>query len=515
MAILKNIFYFLTASVLSKALGFVQSYALAKSLGPADFGVWITLMLIVAYSPIICFGTVEALVKMVPYYRGTFNQLGIREIESAVMSSVVVSTGAVLILVPCVPLFLPFIAPGFDSSVIVMVLIAVAVGFFSAYFYNRFVAYENFKVVGILDFVRSVMVLLFIGGMAWLWGFRGAVVGYLLQEIAMCFLTAILNIRSYGRVEIRFRRDLLIDAVRIGFPITLLWWSLTLAMSVDRIVLSKLMGPLFVGYYGLGVSIVGILGLVPAAVGRVLYPKVNNEFGKNAGPDSMRQIVLAPTLALGTLVVNLQGLLLIVMPFLYNQLLPKYQPGLITGQILVLGSFFICLLRNGANYLIATGKERLFLIYILMTFVFNVVFDVSLVKVGLGSAGVAIGTSIAGLLLTSLVWRRVFVGLGFGRRQVWSNMAVLYLPVIILSTVACCVSLLFRSSLETFGWSSVIICMVSLFIVNGLLYFFPFYRMEMHSWKVALSNIRNLLTKRVDSDPTTVSDVNPMKCLNE
>ena len=333
------------------------------------------------------------------------------------------------------------------------------------------------------------MALLLIGGMAWLWGLRGAAAGFLLHETALCAIGAIFNIRSHGKVGISFRRDLLIDAVRVGFPITLLWWSLTLTMSIDRIVLGSLLGPQSVGYYGLGISVASVLGLVPAAVGRVLYPKVNEEFGKNAGAESMKRLILAPTLALGNLLPNLQIFLLVIMPFLYNQFLPKYQPGLVAGQILVLGGFCACLLRNGANYLIAIGKERMFLSYILLTLVFNVVCDVSLVKAGLGTAGVAVGTSIAGLLLTTLVWRRVLIDLGFGRRFAWIKLATLYMPIIVLSIVACCIWYLFGSNLEIFGWPSVIICITSLLLVNGSICCIPVYRAEMRSWKDAVSNL--------------------------
>jgi O-antigen/teichoic acid export membrane protein len=207
--------------------------------------------------------------------------------------------------------------------------------------------------------------------------------------------------------------------------------------------------------------------------------------------------VLAPTLALGTLLVNLQAGLLVIMPYLYNQLLPKYQPGLLAGQILILGSFFGCLMRNGANYLIATNKEPVFLKYILITLGFNIVSDVSLVKGGLGMAGVALGTSLAGLLLTTLVWRRVLIGLGFHQRQAWTTILWLYLPIIILVGAAVCLRVVYPPVFQTSDVLAVVCGSGALILVNGLLYCLPVYRDEMRDWKKALLMSRALLAKRI------------------
>ena len=496
MSVFKNISYFLAAAVLSKPLGFLLAFALAKSLGPQNFGVWVTLMLIISYSPIVCLGTVETLLKQVPYYLGRQESRQIQEVEKSVMGSLVLSALIVVGLALLAPLVLPSVSLGVDSSLVVMMLIATAIGYFSAFFYNRFAAYENFKAAGAMDFLRSVLALLFVGGMAWLWGLRGAVAGWLTHEIGMCSIIVLTNVRSHGKVGVSLRWDLLVRVVRIGFPITLLWWILTLTGTVDRIVLGSLLGPLSVGHYGLGISLASILLLVPMVVGRVLYPKVNRQFGKDGGAESMKRIVLAPTLALGTLLVNLQAGLLVIMPYLYNQLLPKYQPGLLAGQILILGSFFGCLMRNGANYLIATNKEPVFLKYILITLGFNIVSDVGLVKGGFGIAGVALGTSLAGLLLTTLVWRQVLIGLGFHRHGAWTTLLGLYLPIIVLAGVAACLRLAYPPAFQILNGLAVLLGLGVLLCVNGVLYCFPVYREEMHGWTRALLKMRGPFTHR-------------------
>ena len=486
MSTLKNISFFLTAAVFAKGVGFLQSFVVAKSLGPASFGVWVTLLLIVAYCPIVCLGTLEAMVKEVPFYLGRNDLSRVREIENGVLGSVVLAAFVFLAMGLLGLLVLPANFLGVGPVVLLLVFLAIAISTFTAYCYWRLTAHEDFKAVASLDSYRAFLAIVFIGGMAWFWGLSGAVVGYLLHEAGVCLIALWLNARRLGRTGVSFQPALLWHAVRVGFPITLLWWVLTLQGSVDRVVLGSLVGASAVGYFGLGLSLASVLGLLPGVVGRVLYPMVSRQFGKEADPHSMKALVLAPTLALAALLVNLQLLLLVFLPILYNTLLPKYQPGLDVGQILILGSFFGCLFRNGANYLVATHKERIFLKYILLTLLFNVVADVAFVKAGWGLEGVALGTSLAGLLLSILVWRRVLLGLGGAHSEVWPKLLGLYLPLLILAAAVFGLRLVYGDFLRKFDAASIGLSIGLFILVNGLLYYCPLYRSELPGWRRVL-----------------------------
>ncbi len=490
MSVLGNISYFFVALAFAKAIGFLQSFVLAKALGPAEFGVWVTLLLIVTYSPIVSLGAVEALVKKVPYFRGRNETERLREIESSVLGSMILSVGVILTLAPLSLLVLPRTAINISPYIAMMWVVTIGIGYFSAYFYHRFCAYENFKMSGAIDACRSILSLLLVGGLGWVWGLNGAVAGYFFQEVGVLGLAAFSSIRAYGAPGVSFRKDLMVDAIRIGFPITLLMWVLGLTFGVDRIVLGGMLGKVAVGYYGLGFSVAGVLVLIPTVVGRVLYPKVNRQFGENPAPELMRRVVVAPALAVGTLTVNMQALLLAGSPILYCVMLPKYQPGLVTGQILILGSFFLSLMKNGANYLIATNRERIFLKYIGATLVFNVLFDVVLVRAGFQTEGVALGTSLAALFLTTLVWRRTLKGLGFSGRRQWVAVFELFLPIIVLTVAFCGLCALHGAMFQKAGILLAPIGLMLIVLVNATLWCFPVYRTEMIGWKNRLRRVR-------------------------
>jgi O-antigen/teichoic acid export membrane protein len=503
MTVIRNISYFLFAVILSRAMGFFQSYLVARALGPKDFGIWATLLLVVSYAPILCLGTLESLLKQVPYYLGRNDLPRTHEIESTVLGSLVLSAVLVVVLALLTPLVLPFTSFNVEVWLTIMVLATIAINYFSSFFYLRFSAYENFKMTGAMDAVRAACAFVFVGGLGWVWGLRGVAVGYLLHEIAMFVIISGLNISQHGRPGISFRKESILQAIRVGLPISLLWWVLTLTASLDRLVLGGMLGATVVGYYAFGISLAGMLFLVPTVVGRVLYPRVNKHVGANANVESMKRVVLAPTLALGTLLINTQIGLLICVPFIYNVLLPKYRPGLFAGQILILGLYGYCLFRNAANYLIAANQERLFLKFIVITLVFNFVFDVSLVKVGFGMAGVAAGTSLAGFFLNTIVWRRVLIGLGFDRRQQWRAMLELYLPLLAAVVVLGAMGLSLRTLrlFQSFDIRSIALGILALVLVNGLLWSIPMYRTEAATW------IKKIRRNRQPATGASLSDL--------
>ena len=93
---LNNIIYFFSAGLLAKFIGVFSSFIIAKILQPSDYGIWITLLLIISYAPIISFGTVETLLKKFPYFIGRGEIDKAKEIEKGVLGSIFIS--AILLL---------------------------------------------------------------------------------------------------------------------------------------------------------------------------------------------------------------------------------------------------------------------------------------------------------------------------------------------------------------------------------------------------------------------------------
>jgi O-antigen/teichoic acid export membrane protein len=254
------------------------------------------------------------------------------------------------------------------------------------------------------------------------------VVGFLLAEVLVCGGSAWLSLRSGWRLRPLFSPRLIVEIVQIGLPITIIWWAFILQVSADRVIAMSTLGPTATGLYGLGVSIVSLVILLPVTISRVLYPRLNERTGQTSNPQDVSNLVVAPAQVLGVLLPVGIGLLVVAAPFVYTHLLPKYAPGLVSAQILLLGSFFTCIVRPGANFLVARNRQHRVLGYILLSLSINVGLNIAMARSRYGIAGIAAGSSVSSLVLSTLVWLAVFAEFEKSPSGRLSGLLGLYLP---------------------------------------------------------------------------------------
>ncbi len=431
----RNILFFFFAVVVGKFVGSLTSSLVAKYLLPANYGVWITLLLICTFSPIICFGTVETLLKEVPYYKGNNDAQKVKEIEDGVFSSIIISAILLVLIGLNFYGFMPNLLYGIKIWQISVMFLAAALGLFSAYFYQRFASYQNFKMVSTLDSVRAITSFFFLITGARYWGLPGLVVGYFLNELLLCTFSAVLNIRLCGKIGYNFNWKLQRDLIKIGFPITIIWWVFIVQAGAGRIISMSILGETATGFLGLGTSIVSIIMLIPQTVGIVLYPKIGEKLGKGATKDELNMLVMVPARFFAIVTPLLIGVLLILSPFIYTRIFPQYSPGLSAVQILLLGVYFLCILRSGVNYIIGINRQNTLLKYFLFSLIVNVIASIVLVKLNLNINGIALGQSISAAVLSTLIWRSVFANMGYVASAQFKALAFLYLPFLILTVL--------------------------------------------------------------------------------
>ena len=429
---LKNILYVFVAASFAKIIGALATFLIPRILEPSNFGIWVTVSLIISYAPIFALGTVETLLKQYPRYMGEGDITGAKIVEDSVFSSIIISASILFVIGLSFQLFINEDSLELYIPQIRLMILASSVGLFSAYFLFRFTAHQNFKYYGIIDITRALVTCFFLVSFSWFWGLRGTVAGFFLAEVVICLCSAVLSFKTCGKFGINFDYRLLWNAVRIGFPITIVWWVLAFQSSVDRLVSSYFLGKTATGYYGLGLSFVALLMQIPSAVNRVFYPKINESIGKGLDKKALSKLVIMPAQVLSLIVPLVMGALTLMLPLIYEIFFPKYIPGIISAQIIILGSFFLCLVGNGANFLIAHNKQGVLFLIVLISSFFNVLFAISLIKIGLNIEGIAISTIAAAVILTTLVWKTVLKYLGYSIHDILKGMIKLYLPFLVV-----------------------------------------------------------------------------------
>jgi O-antigen/teichoic acid export membrane protein len=412
----------------AQIVGSLRSFVLAKVVDPSDYGIWTGSQTIISLSPIVCLGTMEALLKMVPYYRGKQDSEGLRQVESNVLGTLAIAATLLSVVLLLLAPALPF---AFIRQNIVVVRISAAsaaIGLFSAFYYHRCASYEDFKSVSFIDGLRSTLgcfcVLLF----AWRWGVVGAVLGFLVGEVFTWIVSAAICARAHGNVQVRFQPVQMGRAVRVGFPITIIWWVYVIHTNIGRMTSLSYLGNAATGFYGVGSSMAMLFSLVPNTIGRVFYPRVNAQIGAKAGLRDLRETVVKPATAITMVLPVAQVIIFYLLPVVYNDFLPKYKTGLGCAQILIMGAFFVGLIRSGANYLIAVDMQGRLMKYICVSLVANAGISVLLVKSGMGINGLAIATSVASALLASMIWKKVFAELEYEAGTLFGLLFKFYLP---------------------------------------------------------------------------------------
>lgn len=414
---LRNISYVAIGTLLAQALASSRSFFLAKLIEPADYGIWTAAQTIISLAPILSLGTVEALMKQVPYYRGKQDLAGVRKVEDSVFATIILAASALALVFLLGGRFLRFDFVQANLLVSQILAVTAAIAFFTGYYYYRCTAHENFRLVGAVDSLRSATncagILLF----AWRWGLVGAALGYLVSEVINWLVVGFACGRAHGQVHTCFKFSLMADTVRIGFPITLTWWVYALHASVGRLASISFLGNAPTGYFGVASSIAMLFALVPNLIARVFYPKINAQVGASADLFRLRESVVLPTSAITLLLPLVQAAGCFLLPPLFNHFLPKYKDGLTCAQILIFGAFFVAMIRNGANYLIAVDMQMRLLKYVVISVLANVAASMLFIYFGWGINGIAVAGSLASALFASLIWRRVFLRLEYDRKS--------------------------------------------------------------------------------------------------
>ena len=473
---LLDIFYVLSSSTLAKCIGACTAFILPILLEPENYGVWITILLIISYAPIASLGTVETLLKQYPYFIGKQEYREARNLENSILSSILVSA-IVLSLTGILSYQLILNSSLAPHALLISIMFAAAsINMFSSYFYYRITAHQEFKSASLIDSVRALTAIVFLVYFSWLWQLKGTVFGFFFNELLICTISIIIGYKICGDINFNFDYRPMWSAIRIGFPITIAWWILNLQISTDRIVSMTMLGKTETGFYGLGAMMYSTIILIPVAMNRVLYPRISEGIGKKADQKTILNLVLLPVRILSVVIPVFIGISIFLIPSIYYYVFPKYIPGQSSAQILLLGSFAFCLIGNGANYLIASDKQKILVIFALVSLATNILTAIYFVRLEFGIEGIAFSTGLSSFLLTILIWKFVLKDLGFRKIEIWRNMGYLYMPLGFLIALLMLLYAVYPDCFGTVGFHAILYSGIYLMSYLLILYLMPPYR---------------------------------------
>jgi len=364
----------------------------ARLLGPAMYGNWNALMLIMDYGINAHSCTFAGLDQAVPARIVDGDEARLVRVKRSGLFNVMVTTALI------VTVYLVYfgrshgqVRSAWGMGGVGVMLACVALTVLSYYHHTLLRSHGNMVTVSMWYLLQGTIgVLLGLGLIHWFgtWGLLwGWFAGTLIATVTIVWRGR--SVVPLLPVPTDESRRLLV----IGLPIFIYSWSNFIMRSLDRVIILKFLGTEALGLYGLAVMAVGFLLTMPDAIAYVLYPRLLRRFREGGDdPAAIRDHVHRAMRALSLFVPVLCALGYLAADDTVQWLLPRFNEGVPALRILCFSAAGLSLGNLGSIVQMALGRQLVLVPVAVGMTALGVALDLIAVGSGQGIRGVAWAT---------------------------------------------------------------------------------------------------------------------------
>jgi O-antigen/teichoic acid export membrane protein len=399
----------------------VRNLFLANLLGPAGFGAWNLGLVLLSYGQWSQLTILNSFRLEGPRCRGRGDLEKLEMLRRLTWTACIVPALFLCLLVALSTCWLA--DPGVRQAVWMLATLLVTFQLFNYVFAElnleeRFVISSKMK----SGFAVANMILTLV--LAYAWGFGGAVLAQLISYWLLFFFYR----QEFSLVQAPlFNWAFFRDQFKIGFPVGLNGVIYGFFITIDQTVIASTLGVAVLGQYALTAMARSSIGLIPGAIGEVLYMRTSNEYGRTGQVGAVLPLIMKADIYQAYLVAPLIGLAIICAPVLIKLILPAYQSGVAPLQIFLLGLFFTFPVNTGV-LMTAVGLAHKLMVYYTVATILQAV----LVLAGAhwwSLVGVALSTVVTGVVLFVLINVCGLTRLGVDRARVVAHLLWCTLPI--------------------------------------------------------------------------------------
>lgn len=377
-----------SSSIFMQGSRVASGLVVAGLLGPAAWGSWYLLNLIIAYGALSHLGATSGMNREVPAALGRDDAAEAAALRHTTLGVVVASVAAASLLLLVAAALVPGVI-GLRELGLMLMLLAVHQIF--DYTTTALRATTRFVVVARLQFAMAVAYPAFAIAGAWTFGLEGFIVGQALAYALVCVLGA-------QSPEVTFRprlgRARAKALIAIGFPIMLVGVVSTLFATVDRWVVAGFLGAESLGHYSLAIMSFGAVGLLPQVIYQQFYPRVAFAWSARGDRQELRRLARLHRNLTFAAVAPVVAVLVIIAPPAVRTLLPDFSPGIPALMITMFVPVVSAIGQGYVSILHVLDRQAWLLGAIAASATVNVAVSAVLVR-PYGLAGVALGTVLA------------------------------------------------------------------------------------------------------------------------
>ena len=407
MPFLREFLGFGSSTIAEQGSRLMTALVAAAILGPAVWGYWFLLNLILQYGTLFHLGAVNGMNREVPAAMGRGEPGESEALRRSALGFLGISLAAAVVIVVVMSLLLGEMLPLRDVAAALALLAAQQLFTFAI---TSLKARTEFGSVSRLQFVSALVYPAVVIPATFLWLLPGFMLGQALAYFLLA-VAAARGTKGMYRPVVDWPRSRRLIA--IGFPIMLVGVVFALFATVDRWVVAAHLDAAALGHYALALMALGAVGLLPRVISQQVYPRMAFAWAAHGDVDEMTRLVRRQRIMALVITTALCLPLAAVAPWMIRTFLPAYVPGvaplLVTLAIPIVSSVG----RGYGNVLNVLGLQVWYLAFIVVATGVNLALSLALVG-PFGLVGVALGSLggyafMAGCLVVAgtVVFRRL------------------------------------------------------------------------------------------------------------
>ncbi len=384
---------FALSQYLSRFVQLFRGLIAARLLGPAAYGSWNALLLVLDYGILTQLGLQQGLDQGVPGSLATDPPEKTRRLKQGGIAGM-----TVLWLVFAVGMAIYLVvrprrlAESWGAWGVMLMVVAVLL---QMLIYYHGTLLRSHGRIGVVSKTMSIQAI--VGGLAGLglvfpFGVWGLLAGWLAGQVL-----ALAYIRRLGApfAPLAFlpnaqTRQLL----ALGFPIFLFTAASTVLRSVDRVMILKFLSVEALGYYSIGLMGVSMLLYLPDSIAYVLYPRLIAKYAETGDADATAREMVRPLAVVAWVMPLIVGISVFWVRELVMVFLPQYLPGVRALSVLLFGALGMALASIPSFYIMAIRQQVQLVPMALLTIGVEIGLILLFLHAGAKIEGVALAVSL-------------------------------------------------------------------------------------------------------------------------
>jgi O-antigen/teichoic acid export membrane protein len=408
---------------IAQVIGVVTSIMTRKFLNPEMMGIWSGFLVVLNYSLFVHLGVFTAITVKIPYFRGKGDPGEIQSMRNAAFSIAVVMSVVIIFIFLAASFFMDHSTPGYLRTGVRIIPFIIVSTLFYNLFQEMLRADKNFSLLSGNVLFNAVSTLVLIVVLTKYF----KLTGMFLATLGSIFLSWIfIKLRTGYVLNFKFDMKKIFDLSKFGLPILISGVAYTILISIDKIMIIKMLGVTSMGFYSIAVLALAYTNTLPKLFGIVVAPDMQEAFGKTDSRSHIVQYVKQTTIVMAYLFPVLLASAYFVIPVIVVYFLPQYIPGVTSMKILLSGCFFLSLTPMSSSYAVTINKQLVLIPITVSVFFIGIVLNYVVIKSGYGIAGVAIATSV-----TYLIYFFVLISYAIRHSEGWTGARLFFYRIMI------------------------------------------------------------------------------------